>query len=250
MRVRETDGICFRKQLGALAVGNVGSLRPKQDAEGIRAARARETSMRSLFTGRVFMHIWISSVKRDQRRAAAGSKSGWLADASHAAFRGSSLAQYFVGETMNDQGDFAGASRWLEFAASDGTADNENQFAWFLATCPIASFRDPAKALSLALRQCGKLRSRPRRHTLRAHQSSKRRRIQHAGRRYAASGDFPGAIQTQGKVLSMLRNRPATIAEAKAKLTALRKGIQTLKKAVARLGESRNPKELVASETS
>jgi len=31
---------------------------------------------------------------------------------------------------------------------------------------------------------------------------------------YAASGDFfPGAIQTQGKVLSMLRNRPATIAE-------------------------------------
>lgn len=145
----------------------------------------------------------------------------------HAAFRGSSVAQNLVGQTMNEQGDFLGASRWFGSAAAAGVADFENSFVWFLATCPDPEFRDPPKALSVALDAVRHSEiERAADGTSGAGSVARQDVLDTLAAADAAVGDFAGAIETESKVLEIMRSSPdrKAVVVAEAKLVSYKAG--------------------------
>jgi hypothetical protein len=145
----------------------------------------------------------------------------------HAAFRGSSVAQNLVDRTMNEQGDFLGASRWFGSAAAAGVADFENSFVWFLATCPDPEFRDPPKALSVALDAVRHSEiERAADGTSGAGSVARQDVLDALAAADAAVGDFAGAIETESKVLEIMRSSPdrKVVVVAEAKLVSYKAG--------------------------
>ncbi len=150
------------------------------------------------------------------------------------AYRGFAPAQSYVARTLDKEGDYAAASRWLESAARDGDPSLEDQFARFLASCPLASYRNPSRALAIALEVVRRANVEDEAaHGAGLNTVPREDFFDTLAAAYAANGDFAGAIETQTKVVTMLRDRPKAIAEARKNLARLSDSIRTQRKALA-----------------
>lgn len=138
------------------------------------------------------------SIKRDAWRPLA-----------YAAYRGEISAQEIVGMLMSQRGDYEGARRWLASAAAEGEVDFVDPYAYFLATCPDATYRDPALALRLATDEWRQTLAAERGNPKLAESEKNRRRTavySTLATSYAAAGDFPEAIAIERKALALLPN--------------------------------------------
>jgi hypothetical protein len=198
---------------------------PDKDADGGCGAWTRRCAVvlrpHPLFDPGVVDGKHVEEKQQEDARA-----KGWEM-LTHAAFRGSSVAQNLVDRTMNEQGDFLGASRWFGSAAAAGVADFENSFVWFLATCPDPEFRDPPKALSVALDAVRHSEiERAADGTSGAGSVARQDVLDTRAAADAAVGDFAGAIETESKVLEIMRSSPdrKAVVVAEAKLVSYKAG--------------------------
>jgi len=186
-------------------------------ASGLAAAAAAELGMASgdkalirhameLGSVPVAASIGVSTYV-DPKSSDSVKREGWQ-QLTYAAYRGEINAQAAVGLLLSQAGDYKNARRWLASAAAEGEVAVVNPFAYFLATCPDAKYRDGGLALQLAtddVRQVVAGLTKDQRLKEGQRDVTLETVYQTLAIAYAATGDFTEAVTVEQKVRDLAR---------------------------------------------
>jgi hypothetical protein len=144
---------------------------------------------------------------------------------SHAAYRGDSGAQSLVGILMWKAGDYDGAAKWLASAAVDGDPIHVDPYASFLATCRDQRYRDPGRALHLAIEDLRRTGLEGSQSSSVAKTAASRESIYSTlAAAYAANGEYAEAVALELKNLALVTGKHGETERAaiQARLSAYR----------------------------